>query len=94
MEREGQNVVIVGRKSIFNYITACITLFNRGANEVILRARGKSISNCVETVEKLRYSFLPDVVVKRITIWSEEFERNGKKRYISYMEIRIGREKK
>ena len=94
MEDSGRNVIIVGRKPIFNYITACITLFNSSASEVVLRARGRSISNCVETVEKLRYGFLPDVVVKKISIWSEEFKRNGKTRYISYMEIRISRSQK
>jgi len=85
------NLVIVGRKPVFRYITACITLFNRGADEVILRARGRSISNCVETVEKLRQSFLPDIKINSISIWSEEFTVEGKRRQISYMEIRISK---
>ena len=87
------NVVIVGRKPVFSYITACITLFNQGVDEIILRARGKSISNCVDTVEKLRQSFSPNIAIKKISIWSEEFEVEGKRRYISYMEIRIKKQR-
>ncbi len=87
------NVVIVGRKPVFSYITACITLFNQGVDEIILRARGRSIANCVDTVEKLRQSFSPNITIKKISIWSEEFEIEGKKKYISYMEIRIRKQK-
>ena len=33
--------VIVGRKKAIRYVTACITLFNRGEREIVLRARGR-----------------------------------------------------
>ncbi len=86
-----QNLVIVGRKPTFRYVTACITLFNRGEREITLRARGRSIFNCVETVELLRRSFWPDLRVKEIRIWSEEYEAGGRRRFISYMQIIIQR---
>lgn len=83
-------MVIVGRKPAIRYVTACITLFNRGEREILLRARGRSIKNCVDTVQLLRKSFYSTLKVKSINIGSDEADFNGdKKRYISYMEILI-----
>jgi len=83
-------MVIVGRKPIMRYVTACITLFNRGEREILLRARGRSIKNCVDTVMLLRRSFYTELKVKKVSIGSDEAEFDGdKKRYVSYMEILI-----
>jgi len=84
-----QDLVIVGKKPTFRYVTACITLFNRGFQEISLKARGRSISNCVDTVELLRKGFRKDIRVKNISIWSEEHPFQDRKRYISYMQITI-----
>src|SRR2546422_1001723 len=38
-----RKTVIVGRsKPLLNYVTACITMFNSGAELVVLRARGEA----------------------------------------------------
>lgn len=83
-------MVIVGRKPTMRYVTACITLFNRGEPEILLRARGRSIKNCVDTVQLLRKSFYSTLKVKSINIGSDETEfDDDRKRYVSYMEIII-----
>jgi len=82
-------LVIVGRKPVFRYVTASITLLNRGFKEVELVARGRNIPLCVDTVEMLRNSFKKDIKVKNISIWSEEFSMNGRPRRVSYIKIII-----
>lgn len=83
-------IVLVGGKPPLNYVTACLTLFNRGEKEVLLRARGKSISNCVTAVELLRRSFVRNLKVKNIALGSDERTMpNGKKQFVSYMEITL-----
>lgn len=86
------NIIAIGRKPIDRYVTACITLFNEGKKEVIFRARGKSISKCIEVIELLRKSFMKDCFIKKISIGSDEkILENGRKKYISYIEITISR---
>lgn len=83
---------MVGGKPTLNYVTACLTLFNRGEREVLLRARGKTISNCVDTVELLRRSFVRNLKIKNIALGSDERTMpNGKKHFVSYMEITLER---
>ncbi|MGB9023055.1 MAG: RNA-binding protein, partial [Candidatus Bathyarchaeia archaeon] len=41
---EQANLVRVGKKPIMNYVVACVTLFNSGADEVMVRARGQAIT--------------------------------------------------
>jgi len=83
--------VIVGRKKAIRYVTACITLFNQGRREIVLRARGRNIENCVRTVMLLKKSFYSELKVKGIAIGSDVLERGGDRRYVSYIEIVIRR---
>ncbi len=86
------STVIVGKKDTMRYVTACITLFNRGEREIVLRARGRWIKNCVDTVMLLRKSFYHDLRIKEVSIGSDVLEHDeGRRRYVSYMEIRIER---
>ena len=83
-------MVIVGRKKAIRYVTACITLFNRGKREIVLRARGRNIENCIRTVMLLKKGFYSELKIREIAIGSDMIRR-GKRRYVSYMEIVIGR---
>ena len=38
-----ENIVLIGRKPVMNYVTACITFFNSGEKQVIVKARGRAI---------------------------------------------------
>ena len=83
-------MVIVGRKKAIRYVTACITLFNRGEREIVLRARGRNIENCIRTVMLLKKGFYSELKIRDIAIGSDLVEGRGR-RYVSYMEIVIER---
>ena len=71
-----------------NYVTACVTLFNSGNGEVMVRARGQAIEKAIDTVQMLRRSFLKNVLVKTITLGSEDVTRyDGTRGNISTIEI-------
>lgn len=85
-------MVIVGRKRVMRYVTACVTLFNRGEREILLRARGRSIKRCVDTVMLLRRSFYSNLKIREINIGSDTLSFDSeRKRYVSFMEILIER---
>jgi DNA-binding protein Alba len=84
-------VIIVGRKPAIRYVTACVTVFNRGEKSLLLRARGKRISNCIDVVNLLRKSFITNLSIKDIVIGTEVLKESDKYRYISFIEIRITR---
>jgi len=84
------NVVFIGSKPVMNYVTACLTVFNVGGKEVILKARGNSISRAVDTVEVLRRGFIKDLVVKDIKLGTEEMTReDNRKSNVSTIEITV-----
>ena len=84
------NLVIMGVKPIMNYIVACLTLFNDGAETVLIRARGKHISKAVDMVQLLRRVFLKDAVVKDIKVGTDTLTRDdGKEAKISIIEITL-----
>jgi len=85
-----RSLVIVGKKDAMRYVTACITLFNRGEQEIVLRARGRNIENCIRTIMLLRQGFYSNLRIKKINIGSDEMLRDdGKKRYVSFLEAVI-----
>ncbi len=85
-------IIIVGKKPKMRYVTACITLFNRGEKEVLLRARGRSITNCIDVAFLLKKSFYSDLEIKNIAIGYDEAELDGnRRRYVSFIEILISR---
>jgi DNA-binding protein len=84
------NIVFIGRKPIMSYVTACITFFNRGEKQVVVKARGRAISRAVDTVELLRRAFIKDLQIEHISIDTEEFvSAEGQKSNVSTIEIVI-----
>lgn len=87
-----ENLVRVGKKPIMNYVVACVTVFNSGANEIVLRARGQSINNAVDIVERLK-KFQKNLLVRNINIGSEDVTRpDGTRASISTIEIALRKE--
>ena len=87
-----ENVVLIGKKPVMNYVTACITFFNSGVKQVIVKARGRAISTAVDSVELLRRAFVKDLEIKRIDINTEELVRaEGQKSNVSTIEIAISK---
>ena len=88
------NSVLIGRKPVMNYVLACITLFHGGANEIMVKARGRAISRAVDVVEVTRRRFMPDVKVKKIGIGTDQlspFEEGGSPTNVSTIEITLAK---
>ena len=86
------NQVLVGKKPLMNYVVACLHLLNHGAEEVVLKARGRAISRAVDVAEMLRRVFVKDLSVKRVEINSEEVTRpDGRKGNVSTIEIALSK---
>ena len=87
------NVIFIGTKPFMNYVTGVIMQFmTKGMKEVVVKARGKSISRAVDVVEVVRKKFLKDLdlEIKNVKIDSEEMEnREGKKTNVSIIEITL-----
>lgn len=82
-----ENVVLIGQKPVMNYVTAALVQFNGGANEVILKARGRAITRAVDTAEILRNRFLKDLKVKKVEIGSETITIDNQTKNVSTVEI-------
>jgi DNA-binding protein len=87
------NVVLVGKKPVMNYVLACLTLFQNGVNEVVVKARGRAISKAVDVAQIVSRRFLNDVKVKNINIDTEQVknEQTGITSNISSIEISLVR---
>jgi len=87
-----ENVVFVGAKPVMNYVLAVVTQMNGGTSEVILKARGKSISRAVDVAEIVRNRFITDVELANIDISTEEMlNREGSSSNVSAIEIQLNR---
>ncbi|MFC1804014.1 DNA-binding protein Alba [Thermoproteota archaeon] len=71
---ERSNAVFIGRKPVLNYVLACMTVFKSGHEEVIIKARGRSISRAVDVVEILKNRFMSNANVIDIQIGTENVE--------------------
>ncbi|MBC7100680.1 DNA-binding protein Alba [Methanothermobacter tenebrarum] len=85
-----ENVVYIGNKPVMNYVLAVVTQMNGGADEVILKARGRAISRAVDVAEIVKNRFIPDIEVANIDISTEEIIGNeGTATNVSAIEIQL-----
>jgi DNA-binding protein len=75
---ERSNTVFIGKKPVLNYVLACMTLFKSGHEEIVIKARGRSISRAVDSVEVLRSRFMPKVEILDIQIGTESLESDDR----------------
>jgi len=88
-KKADDNVIYVGKKPVMNYVLAVTTQFGNG-NEVIIKARGQSISRAVDTAEIVRNRFMTDVKIKNLEILTEQVTReDGSSMNVSAMEITL-----
>ena len=79
--------VYIGKKEAMAYVLAVTTRFEMGAKEVIIKARGKSISRAVDVAEISRNRDLA-IKVQKISIATEEVvTQEGRPLKISSIEI-------
>ena len=86
-----RKTVIVGRsKPLLNYVTACITMFNSGAELVVLRARGDAINMAVDVAQMLKKRFVSNVQISNIIIDGENVtSRDGRQLNLPVLEIEL-----
>jgi DNA-binding protein len=83
-----ENTVYIGKKPTMNYVLAVVTQFNSGSDEVVVKARGKSISKAVDVAEIVRNRFVMEAKVADIKISTEELEgEEGRTVNVSSIEI-------
>jgi len=88
--KTNENVVLVGKRPVMNYVVACLTFFNSGAKKVVVKARGRAISRAVDTIELLRRAFVKDLQLQGVSISTEEVTRaEGQKANVSAIEITV-----
>jgi DNA-binding protein len=87
---QGDNTVFVGNKPVMNYVLAIVTQFNGGAEEVIVKARGKAISRAVDTTEIALSRFLQNVDKKSIRTSTEAVDSEDGETNVSSIEIILG----
>ncbi|KXB00571.1 RNA-binding protein [candidate division MSBL1 archaeon SCGC-AAA259O05] len=87
------NVVYVGsKKGSMDYVLAVVTQFNKGSDEVFLKARGGAISRAVDTAEITKNRFLKDLEILDIETETEELENeDGSTSNVSSISIRLGK---
>jgi len=93
--RSDDNVIYVGKKPPMSYVLAVVTQFNTtGSDEVIIKARGRSISTAVDTAEIVRNRFMTDATIKEIKISTENVtNEEGKNSNVSSIEICLTKKK-
>ena len=86
------NTIYVGTKPVMSYVLAVITHFNSSdVKEVALKARGRAITTAVDTAEIVRRKFLKELKAAKITIGTEELQREDGTRNVSTIEINLKR---
>ena len=90
---KSDNVVLIGKKPVMNYVTACITFFNSGEKQVVVKARGRAISKAVDTIELLRRAFVKNLEINNVNIDTEELFRaeSDQKSNVSTIEITVAK---
>ena len=91
-----ENVIYVGQKPPMSYVLAVVTQFTAGgSDEVILKARGRSISTAVDAAEITRNRFVTDAKIKEIKISTESVtNEEGRTSNVSSIEIYLTKKKK
>jgi len=89
-----EGIVIIGRKPLLNYVTACLSLFNSGAPQVKIKARGQAICHAIDVVELLRKAFIKDLETQNISIGTQEFRFGGRDTRVSTIEMTLLKPKK
>jgi len=83
-----ENIVYIGRKPTMNYVLAVVMQFNSGSDDVIIKARGRSISTAVDVAEIVRNKFVQEAKIKDIQISTEQLTSDdGRTSNVSSIEI-------
>jgi DNA-binding protein Alba len=92
-EQRHDSIVFVGKKPTMSYVLACLTLFQEGAMDITLKARGRAISKAVDAAQILTKKFVPGVTVKSVELGTElvKNDDSGISSNVSSMEIHLSK---
>lgn len=91
-EGPDSNIVFIGKKPAMSYVLACVTQFNEGKDDVILKARGRTISHAVDVAEIVKNKFVIDTEIKNVKIGTEIVTSDtGENLNVSTIEIILGK---
>lgn len=68
---DNDSIIYVGNKQPMSYVLGVVTQFQKGAEEVTVKSRGRLISRAVDVVEILKNKLMKDVIVGDISISTE-----------------------
>ena len=86
------NITFIGQKPLMSYVTAIVMQFNSGSKELIVKARGRLISQAVDVVEVCRRRFFAGRLdIKEIKIGTELLGEEGQSRNVSTIEIKLAK---
>ena len=84
------NTIFIGKKVTMSYVLAVITQFNQGAENVTIKARGKTISKAVDVAEIVKNKFVNTLKIEKINISTEEImTENNTPMKVSAIEIAL-----
>ncbi|HDI06711.1 MAG TPA: DNA-binding protein Alba [Candidatus Aenigmarchaeota archaeon] len=87
MER---NEILVGKKPLMSYVLAVITQLSESDGEVVIKARGKTISKAVDIAQIVKNKFAKEAKIGEVKIGTEELEaKEGGKINVSTIEIPV-----
>jgi len=93
-EQKRNDVVFIGEKPLMNYVSSLVMVFTvKGANSVVVKARGKHIAKAVDVVEAATKRFLEkSVATDKIDIGSDDFtNKQGRKVRVSWIEVTLNK---
>ena len=95
-KKTDENIIYIGHKPPMSYVIAVVTQFNSSeSDEVIIKARGQSISRAVDTAEIVKNRFVKNAVIKDIQISTESMtNEEGRSSNVSSIEICLKIDKK
>ncbi len=84
------NFIFIGKKPLMSYALAALLQFNAGMDEVVIKARGRSISKAVDVAEVIKNRLFADrVTVKDIKSGTEILGEDM--RNVSTLEITLAK---
>ncbi|ODS37002.1 DNA-binding protein Alba [Candidatus Altiarchaeales archaeon WOR_SM1_SCG] len=86
-KKKDDNVIFVGKKGVMAYVLATVTQFNE-SDEVVIKARGRSINRAVDVAEIVRNRFVVGAVPS-VEIGTEEIKGDDGTVNVSTIEITL-----
>ena len=85
--KEDDNTIFVGNKPVMSYVLATVMQFNNKAQEVKIKARGRTISKAVDVAEIVKNRFVDGSKVSDIKISTERLSGERGETNVSTIEI-------